>query len=241
MKKCRFCDTMMQDSETVCPSCGKDQEVSAGTAGTNSFDDLSLSWGERIVGTIREIMTAPNTFFSTLKESGEIKGPFIYYMVLSLISVIAYLFWQTVLSSSMSALIPSMGPFGGAEHNPFTPAMLPFLLFFSLLLGAVSPFITAGLYHLMLLLFGEGQKGYVTTLRVILFSQTAGILYVIPFIGSLLSGVWSLALQAMGLSQRHHISVGKALLVIFGTFFFLIVLVVLFVIFFLVAAGAPVR
>jgi hypothetical protein len=232
---------MMQESETVCPSCGQSQENPGRTEGSNSFDDPSLSWGERVVGTIREVMTAPNTFFSTLKESGEIKGPFIYYMVLSLISIIAYLFWQTLLSSSMSSLIPSMGPLGGAEHNPFTPAMLPFLLFFSLLMGAVSPFITAGLYHLVLLLFGEGKRGYVTTLRVIFFSQTAGILYVIPFIGSLLAGVWSLALQAMGLSQRHHISVGKALLVIFGTFFFLIVLVFLFVVFFVVAAGVSVR
>lgn len=241
MKKCRFCATMMQDSETVCPSCGKSQEEPAAVEGLNSFDDPSLSWGERIVGTIREVMTAPNTFFSTLKESGEIKGPFIYYMFMTLISTIAYLFWQTALSSSMSSLIPSMGPLGGAQQSPFTPAMFPLLLFFTLALGAVSPFITAGLYHLVLLLFGEGGKGYVTTLRVILFSSTAGILYVIPFAGSLLAGVWSLALQAMGLSRRHDISIGKALLVIFGTFFFLVVLAVLFVVFILVAAGAPVR
>ena len=229
---------MMQENETMCPSCGQSQEAFNESAGMNSFDDPSLSWGERLVGTIREIMTTPNTFFSTLKESNEIKGPFIYYMFMTLISVIAYLFWQTALSNPMAFLFPSMD---GMEQTGMDMTALPLIFFFAIFIGAVTPFITAGLYHFVLFLFGEGQRGYVTTLRVVLFSQTAGILYVIPFLGSLLSGIWSIALQAMGLSQRHHISIGKALLVIFGTFFFLIVIGVLFVVLFLVAAGVPVR
>jgi len=237
MKKCIQCNTLMDEKETVCPSCGCQQTPEYGSNAENSFDDKSLTWGERLVGTIREVMTAPNAFFDSLGPDKEIGGAFLYYFALVLISTIAALFWQSVL--------PQPFPFFSQNSELAAGAMplrrLPFFLSVALIGGLIAPFITAGLYHLVLRLFGEGKRGFNTTLRVILFSQTAAILNIIPLAGSFFANIWSLALQAMGLSRRHHISLGKALLVIFGTIFFLFVIIFLFVVFILVALNVPVK
>jgi hypothetical protein len=80
---------------------------------------------------------------------------------------------------------------------------------------AIGLLIHTAILHLMLLIIGEGRRGFETTARVICYSHTADVANLVPFCGGLLAFVWFIALQVIGISRAHDCSYGKAALAVF--------------------------
>ncbi len=181
--------------------------------------DLGLWKG--IYLTVKEVIIAPNKFFQGLTTSHGLREPLAFGILLTAIGVMFSVFFQILFFSGMGGLL-HLGTLGGFG------AGIIFLIFIILipLFIVVYLFFSAGLIHLGLLIFRGAGNGFEGTFRVIAFSQAVQILGLIPFLGGAISGVYTLAVQLIGLKEIHETSYLKVIL----GYFVPIVVIVLFII-----------
>lgn len=76
---------------------------------------------------------------------------------------------------------------------------------------SVGAFVSAGLIHVVLLLWSGPQRGYVTTFKVVAFASGATTLVsLFPCGGGCIAIVWSLVVTILGLMAAHDIDGGRA-------------------------------
>ena len=88
-------------------------------------------------------------------------------------------------------------------------AVIAYPIMFALA-ALITPWISGGVYHLMLMLMKGATKPYTSTVRVLGYSNAATIWIVIPGIGSLVSLGFHLVLTVVGLDETHKCGIGKA-------------------------------
>src|SRR5262249_6324845 len=80
----------------------------------------------------------------------------------------------------------------------------------------IGLFIGSAIVHLCLMIVGGANQPFETTFRVIAFSQgSAGPLQIIPICGGLISGIWALVCNCIGLARAHETDTGRAVLAVF--------------------------
>jgi hypothetical protein len=88
------------------------------------------------------------------------------------------------------------------------------VLFVPVLL-ALGLFVGSGILHLCLMLVGGAKRSYEATFRVMCFAAgSAYPLMIVPICGGMISGVWCLVLECIGLTKVHDTSTGKAVLAV---------------------------
>jgi hypothetical protein len=76
-------------------------------------------------------------------------------------------------------------------------------------------FIWSGLAHLCLMIFGGANQSFETTFRVFAFTQgSAGPLQIIPFCGGVISFVWAIVCNCIGLARAQETDTGRAILAV---------------------------
>jgi hypothetical protein len=163
---------------------------------------------ERFATTAYEVLLSPTAFFSTMRREGGLAGPLTFGIVGALVGGVATAIYQLLLSMAGAG-------FGGPDAvrdqvfaSLFSTGCILVILPFA---GIVGMFISALIYHLMLLLLGGARHGFETTMRVTAYTSGAvGLLQLLPICGSAIAGVWSLVVAIIGLSRAHEISTAKA-------------------------------
>lgn len=163
---------------------------------------------ERFATTVSEVLLSPQTFFSTMRREGGLGAPLLFGIVGALIGGVATAIYQLLLSMLGAG-------FGGVDAardqaiaSLFSTGCVLVVLPFA---GIVGMFVSALIYHLMLLLLGGARFGFETTMRVVAYTSGAvGLLQLVPLCGSLIAAVWSIVVAIIGLSRAHEISTGKA-------------------------------
>jgi hypothetical protein len=185
-----------------------------------------IPWAERdrlglltaLVETTREVLGSPTRFFRTMPVTGGIGSPLLYAVIVGWIGLVAAALYQAVFRSIVG---PSFGAFGG---RPELTAALGFAeswggFIVQAVLGGIFVVIGvlfgAGILHLMLLLLGGARRDFEATLRVVAFAQATSVVFLLPFCGQFVGGVWALVLYVIGLAQAHEISSGKAAAAVF--------------------------
>ena len=80
----------------------------------------------------------------------------------------------------------------------------------------IGLFIGSAIVHLCLMMVGGANQSFETTFRVLAFSQgSAGPLQIIPVCGGVISGVWAVVCNCIGLARAHETDTGRAVLAIF--------------------------
>jgi hypothetical protein len=87
-------------------------------------------------------------------------------------------------------------------------------LLFAPLFIVIGIFISSAILHVMLLLLGDAQGDFETTVRVVCYCGAAAVIGIIPFCGALFGGVYKIILLIIGLSAAHGISTSKAALAV---------------------------
>ncbi len=183
-----------------------------------------LPWEDRTVGgfngllrTFSLFLTRPDEAFTRMSESG-LGRPFMYAVITSWIElVVVFAYWAIFqfplflfalpgLDEEFAEIAVGAGVVFAIGAGIFL--LMPFLV-------AMGLAIHSCILHLMLLIVGEGKRGFATTVRTLCYSHTADLANVIPLCGGLISLVWLVALQIIGLSRAHQCSYGKAALAVF--------------------------
>jgi hypothetical protein len=86
-------------------------------------------------------------------------------------------------------------------------------------------FIIGAWLHLFVYLLG-GRKGYLQTLKSVIFGSTPAMLIGwIPFIG-ILAGIWSIALEILGIRELQEMSTGKAALAVILAILIIVIIII---------------
>jgi len=123
-----------------------------------------------------------------------------FVVALFLLEAGSYAIFKTMAVELGLAVMPLMGVVGGVVYI----IIVEFLaLFFVFILG--------GWLHIWVYLLG-GRKGYIQTVKALIFGSTPCMLIGwIPFIGTIIGGIWSLVLSILGVRELQEISTGRAL------------------------------
>jgi hypothetical protein len=163
------------------------------------------------IETLTMVLTRPAEAFSVMKREGGLGEPLIYALIGGCIG--------GIVSALFSLGFQSLGLF--ADKNNSLAAMTGMGIGFSAIILVpvfivIGLFIGSGIVHLCLMIVGGANQAFETTFRVLAFSQgSAGPLQIIPLCGGLISGVWALVCNCIGLARAHETDTGRAALAVF--------------------------
>jgi len=191
------------------PSSG--QEAAASPV---PFEDLPRhGFFPGLWGTVRQALTAPGAFFRSMPISGGMAKPLIFHLLLAEFMVLCQYLWGLTSLGSLSQYTGSQEVMDlGMGLAGAGPILI--LVFYPLML-VLRLMVMTGIIHLILrgifrLTGGQGS-GAEATFRVLCYSAAPLILGVIPFLGPLLGGVWSIGLTIIGLKEAHRTSGSTAM------------------------------
>ena len=157
------------------------------------------------------VLTRPAEAFSVMKREGGLVEPLIYALIGGCVG--------GIVSLLFSLGFRSIGLF--ADKNNSLAAMTGMGMGFATIILVplfivIGLFIGSGIVHLCLMIVGGANKPFETTFRVLAFSQgSAGPLQIVPLCGGLISGIWALVCNCIGLARAHETDTGRAVLAVF--------------------------
>jgi hypothetical protein len=170
----------------------------------------------------------PGRFFrSTPRERGT-GAAILYYLAIGFLVAGATLFWDSIPSLTGGDMVEQSWT-SELGYGAFSP-LVRFLLAPMFLLGGL--FLSAGVVHVLLLMFGGATHGFGTTVRVFCYANSPTIFGIVPLVGTLVGAIWSLVVSIIGLREAHETDGWKAVLAV------LIPLVISVVFFMFVAVAA---
>jgi hypothetical protein len=146
--------------------------------------------------------------------TGGLPSPLLYAVVIGWVGLAAAAFYQAIFRSVVGSTWAAFG-----ADRPEIRALLGWVegwtgfvaqVVFGGVFVVISLFIATGILHLVLMLLGGARRGFEATFRVVSFSQATSILFLVPFCGQLVGGLWCLVLYVLGLAEAHRIGHGKA-------------------------------
>jgi hypothetical protein len=241
MALCPHCHHALPDPEGVlCPNCGGDPRglgsSPPGTPGPGAAPPPlpraggaagpGIPWDQRerigffaaLAETTRQVLTEPGAFFRAMPVAGGLASPLLYAVVIGWVGLAAAAFYQAIFHSVVGSTWAGLG--GGrpeiAALLAWAESWLGFVVqvVFGGIAVVIGLFVAAGILHVVLMLLGGARRDFEATFRVVSFSQATSILFLVPFCGQLVGGVWCLVLYVLGLAEAHGIGHGKAALAV---------------------------
>jgi len=233
MALCPHCRHTVPDPPAgLCPNCGGDLQASGMLPGPvppptsgpppPRAAGPGIAWDQRdrigfvnaLVETTRQVLTEPGTFFRAMPVTGGLGSPLLYGVVLGWAGLVAAALYQAIFRSVVGSSWAALG-----ADRPELAALLGWVegwagfvgqVVFGGVLVVIAVFVAAGILHLMLLLLGGARRGFEATFRVVSFAEATSLLFLVPFCGQLVGGIWCLVLYVLGLAAAHQIGHGKA-------------------------------
>jgi hypothetical protein len=167
----------------------------------------------------------PTLFFQQLPVPHSIGSAVLYYLIVGIPAVGITLFWQMLFR----LLYSSAGFEPASAAAPESAAWMPIVQFLLsplfLLVGLGISFVVT---HLLLMIFRGANRGAGTTLRVLCYSYGPALFVIVPVVGALVGGVWTIVLAIIGLREAHQTDGWRAataiLLPIVAAFFLVVAL-----------------
>jgi hypothetical protein len=166
-----------------------------------------------LIETTKQVLSQPAAFFRSMPVTGGLGGPLLYAVIVGYIGLFASTIYNLVFRSVLSSSLSRMG--GNSDLERLAGYMQGGAgLVMNLILGplfiVIALFVSAGIFHLVLLALGGAARGFEATFRVASYSQAASIFNIIPGCGGLIGLVYALVLLVIGLAEAHGISRGKS-------------------------------
>lgn len=175
----------------------------------------------------------PGAFFAETPREGGTGAAIVYYLAVGMLVAGAALFWDSMAFFGTSAAGSSMAAELGMQ--PLSP-LVRFLLAPALLMAALG--ISAGVVHVLLLIFDGASHGFGTTVRVFSYAYSPAIFGVVPIVGPLVGSVWAVVLAIIGLREAHETPAWKPVVAVLVPFIGVAILVFLMALTFVLTLGS---
>jgi hypothetical protein len=168
----------------------------------------AYGWLNATYLTIKGVLLSPGPFFHRMPSQVGMAQPLLFAVALGVVA--SFFSWMWALSgSSLQVLVAE--DFSEAAHG----ALWGFVAFlFSPVTVALLVIVKAAIIHAVLMLVGGNRLGFEATFRVAAYGEATAILALVPFCGSVVGGVWSLAVTVIGLYSIHESDPWKAVVAV---------------------------
>jgi hypothetical protein len=173
------------------------------------FEDASQPFLSRLLETMKLAFADPTRLFSNM-PSENIGAPVLYGLITGTIAAVFTILWQTMFGGLLSIV-------ESTELDDFaisTGFMFVWLIFSPVFI-VVGLFVQSAIYHVMLLIVGDGQRGFGVTLRAVCYGSTPQLLGLVPLCGSLVGGIWSVVLVILAAIHGHRTDAWRVVLAYF--------------------------
>lgn len=212
--------------EGSCPLCGgrlelREEESADGAEPAARPDSALTPWERReaafpsdLLGSWWESLASPLRFYGRLDWEDGWARPLLYYLLFGVAGQLLFLLWQGG-GTGGGGVAPYLRDLGvpAAEADVFLFFLSPFVALLSLA-------VTAAMVHLGVLLLAPERRGIRATARAACYTSGPAVLQAVPWVGTLVAGLWTLFLLVVGMSRAHRVSLWRAaaaaLLVPFG-------------------------
>ncbi|MBR4422956.1 MAG: YIP1 family protein, partial [Mailhella sp.] len=147
--------------------------------------------------TLLGAMFRPREFFLHVRCEMSLIRPLLFYVLMSLIQMLAVRFWTIKYLRELVAR--------GADNSAaaFLETImqnmnLPMVLLVTPFIALFAAVFVAGVFHIMFRIVQPGRADFATTLRIVCYSSAPMILYVAPMFGAGIAQGWSYALLFLG-------------------------------------------
>lgn len=152
--------------------------------------------------TIRVVLTKPAFFFHTMPVRAGMGKPLAFHLLLAEFMVVCQYLWGL---AGIGATAEYFGSRQIMDMGLGLAQAAPVMLFIVYpLLLVVRIMVMTGVIHLLLRMVRCADAGAEATFRVLCYSAAPLVLGVIPGIGSLVGGVWSIGITVIGLKEAHR-------------------------------------
>lgn len=198
------------------PTASSVGESQATPGGSIPWEDKQNSFFTRLYKTALEVLSAPTAFFSKLNRDVETSfvPSFLFFLIAGTITGVTA---QILLLpfNFLGGLAGSTEASDLAINSLGTGAGLVMMIVLIPVILCISYFINAGLQHLVLILLGEGEKKFSTTMVVYGYAAGAtSVFQIVPIIGPLVYFAWLLIANSIGLTKAHDIPLFKGILAV---------------------------
>jgi len=170
-------------------------------------------WFQRLSQTVVAGVKTPEALFRSLRLSGGFWQPLFFYALVMAPALLV----GTVLEQ----------PFGfitGAGGGEWVLGFVAMVLLLPIGIP-VGLFVSSGITHLMLMIFGWANRPFEATFRINAYGYGAvAWTFAIPFCGSFIGWIWGVVLEVLGVSVVHGISTGKAAVAVLLPLFVLMII-----------------
>ena len=182
---------------------------------------------------MKGFLLTPVETFRTVRDT-DMGDSLKYYLILLAINAVLSAIVSLAMASAVQTTITSIFTQAGIPLPAVTGAGVIGIALMMIIVQFVLVFIGAAWLHVFVWLLG-GRRGYLQTLKAIIFGSTPTMLFGwIPFIG-FLAGLWSLVLGIFGLQELQNMTTLKAVLVIFFSVMIVILIAIAIASFFVIA------
>jgi len=156
--------------------------------------------------TIKLVLFSPGDFFANLEIEKSRSNPFYFYFIVVLFATAFSLLWSNLFFKNF-AINP-------LEH--------PLQLLFVPVIVVGSLYIGAAIIHLGVMIF-KGKGGFRGTFNVLSYAAAGRIFSIVPIVGDIVGGIWSLTATIIGFKKIHKLSTARAI------FVYLLIILILFI------------
>ena len=222
---CPLCKNKFQvpgPGKYKCPSCEKEVEVKAPSFTQVPWDaETKGEWIGAFYNTIKTSLVDPISFFKAVARGQGFFRPWIYAIIISFMVFLVAAAYQAgfqvlELGSEMAvnirkAVIPSL-----IISGPLAILLIGIMGLIAVpILTTIGLIIEAGIFHLGLLILGSAKREYTATFRTVCYCMGPNVFQIIPLIGGMISGIWSIVLCIIGIKVVHETSYGRSAIVVF--------------------------
>ncbi|MFW5498005.1 MULTISPECIES: zinc-ribbon domain-containing protein [unclassified Maridesulfovibrio] len=155
--------------------------------------------------TIKKIILSPAAFFKDMPLKGFLM-PLFFFVILAEFQEICNFVWaMTGVDTSMGAdvgRIMNDSMIADSLQDGTGPALFSLLLYPLMLAGISFPLI--GMTHILLMIFGAGDRGYQATFRATTYSYAPIILCIVPIVGDMIGALISVAISIIAYKNIHN-------------------------------------
>ena len=206
----------------TCPACGASLTAQAEPIGGGGapqppqppgnsvpFEDASLPFSQRFFRTVAMAFTNPVGLFSGLSD-GDLGAPLVYGVIVGTFTGVVALLWN-MMFGGLAMLAEGVD----AEEFAIGTGIYVLILFLMPFFALLGLFVSAAIYHVALMILGDGKRGFSVTFRAVAYGNTPNLLAVIPFCGGVAGGIWALVLVIIGGKIGHGTDWWRAILAYF--------------------------
>jgi hypothetical protein len=158
--------------------------------------------------TVGMVLTKPNEAFGMMKTEGGLMEPLLFALIGGSAGMIVSFLMQIGLQSVGFMADRNSAILGMGMGIVFGVILMPVII-------VCLMFIASGILHLCLMIVGGAKKPFETTFRVVCFSSgSTYLLAMIPVCGGMISALYNLVLECMGLARAHETEIGKAVMAV---------------------------